>query len=91
MISLGLLLLILYTLATIDLVTLFDNQLSPKQIALMGTAIAFVGFATIHFPNTLLRRPHPIFWRAIMGVFTLYSFFMTFVFMHPAKEAREVF
>jgi len=74
-----------------DLVWLSDNQLTPLHIAILGTSVAFIGFAMIHFPNTLLRRPHPVLWRAVLAGFTLYAFFMTFVLMHPAKEARELF
>ena len=56
--------------------------------AVLGTVFAFVCFATIHFPNTIMIRPHPIFWRALMGLFTIYAMMITYIFLLPVEEAR---
>jgi phosphatidylserine synthase 2 len=34
-------------------------------------------------------RPHPIFWRCILGLFTLYGMFMTYLFLLPIEEVRN--
>ena len=57
--------------------------------AIIGTIFAFTCFASIHYPNTIMIRPHPIFWRAILGLFTLYGMFMTYLFLLPVDEARN--
>ena len=57
--------------------------------ALMGVGIAYLGFAMIHFPDTTMVRPHPLFWRAILGVISIYAFLMTYIFLLPIDEARS--
>lgn len=52
------------------------------------TAIAF---ASTHFPDSFIKRPHPVFWRILLGVMLCYSTFMTIVFMLPRDKARWVF
>ena len=56
--------------------------------ALIGTSFAFVAFGSIHLPNTIMSRPHPIFWRALMAVFILYAMFITYLFLLPTEQAR---
>jgi membrane associated rhomboid family serine protease len=41
--------------------------------------VGFVAFASIHYPDTIIKRPHPIFWRVLLGILSLYAFFMTYV------------
>jgi hypothetical protein len=53
--------------------------------------ISLLGFAATNFPDTLIRRPHPIFWRLIMGLLLSYSVFMTFILLLPLDKARYVF
>ncbi len=45
----------------------------------------------MHFPDTLIKRPHPIFWRIVLGLGTLYLLFLTYLFFQPLKEGRKVF
>jgi len=60
---------------------------SPKSRgAIFGTVFAYLCFASIHFPNTIMIRPHPIFWRIILGLFSLYGMFMTYLFLLPLSE-----
>jgi phosphatidylserine synthase 2 len=35
-------------------------------------------------------RPHPIFWRALLGLFSLYGMFMTYLFLMPVDEVRKI-
>lgn len=53
--------------------------------------ITIIGFASAHFPDTWIKRPHPVFWRILMGIQLCYSLLMTFVFMLPRDDARWAF
>ena len=56
---------------------------SPNQKAFWGAVAAFILFGCINLPNTLMIRPHPIFWRFLLSLLILYSFGMTYIFMLP--------
>lgn len=45
--------------------------------------LSLLGFAMTQFPDTMIKRPHPVYWRFIMGLMVAYSTFMTFVFLLP--------
>lgn len=91
--SLALLIIILNLLARSDFLSDTSTRLSmsPQYMigtvksrgAVIGTVFAFMMFSSIHLPNTIMIRPHPIFWRCILGLFTLYGMFMTYVFLLP--------
>lgn len=97
--SLALLILILNLLARSDFLATLAEQMthdSTRMIgsirsrgAVIGTLFAFICFASIHYPNTLMIRPHPIFWRAILGVFSLYAMFMTYLMLLPLEDVRQ--
>ena len=57
--------------------------------ATIGTVFVFLCFASIHYPNTIIVRPHPIFWRVVLGLFSLYAMFITYLFLLPIDEVRE--
>ena len=50
---------------------------------------AGVAFGSIHLPNTIMTRPHPVFWRALLACFVLYSMFMTYLLLIPVYNARQ--
>jgi phosphatidylserine synthase 2 len=52
---------------------------------------SFVIFAALHFPDTYIRRPHPIFWRILLGLHSLYLLFLTYLLFMPLQEGRKVF
>lgn len=56
---------------------------------MLGMIFAFMCFAAIHYPNTLMVRPHPIFWRVWLGLFSLYAMGCTYLFFLPVDEVRE--
>jgi phosphatidylserine synthase 2 len=56
--------------------------------AVFGTLFAFLCFAAIYFPNTLMVRPHPIFWRLVLGAMVAYGMFLTYLLLLPIDEAR---
>mmetsp|Transcript_13197 Transcript_13197/g.22381 ORF Transcript_13197/g.22381 Transcript_13197/m.22381 type:complete len:336 (-) Transcript_13197:248-1255(-) len=43
------------------------------------------------FPDSVVRRPHPIFWRIVMGAMLGYAMFMTVVLILPIDKARALF
>lgn len=46
---------------------------------------------SLHAPDTLIKRPHPVFWRIILGLLLCYSAFITLVFLLPHDKARNLF
>jgi hypothetical protein len=45
--------------------------------------ITLLAFASTQFPDSIIKRPLPVFWRIIMGALVGYSMFMTFIFTVP--------
>jgi phosphatidylserine synthase 2 len=59
------------------------------KAACLGALCAFLCFASIHYPNTIMQRPHPIFWRVVLGLFSVYAVFMTYLFLLPLKVVQQ--
>jgi len=57
--------------------------------AVIGAVLMFLAFASIHFPNTLIIRPHPIFWRVLLGIFSLYAMFITYLLLLRLEDVQE--
>jgi len=101
--SLALLLLILYVLSQRDYLeslaeslslTKGANQTTSSQDfkangANLGVCFAFICVGSIHLPNTLMTRPHAVFWRAILACYILYSMFVTYLLLLPVDQARQ--
>jgi len=51
--------------------------------AYIGVCFIFVVIGGIHLPNTLMSRPHVVFWRAIQACFIMYAMFMTYLLLLP--------
>jgi phosphatidylserine synthase 2 len=51
----------------------------------------FMAFASAYYPDTLIKRPHPIFWRMLLGVLSLYLMFMIYLFFQPLTQGRQLF
>ena len=66
-----------------------EREYLQKKGATIGMAMAFVAFSSIHFPNTIMTRPHALFWRMLLALFCLYSMFMTYLFLLPRDQARQ--
>ena len=65
----------------------FENFRWPILVC----SLAIIGFGSTHFPDSWIKRPHPAFWRTLLGVFLCYALFMTLVFLLPLNEARWIF
>jgi hypothetical protein len=57
----------------------FENFRWPLFFAFMS----LLGFAMTQFPDTMIKRPHPVFWRFVMGLMCAYSVFMTLILVLP--------
>ena len=70
-------------------VMLLEEKAALQQKgAVLGMCLAFVAFGSIHFPNTIMTRPHTLIWRAALALFCVYSMFMTYIFLLPRDQAR---
>ena len=94
---------ILYLLSSTDFLEVLAERLSMtgKEItdsarmqnfkrngANIGVCFAFICVGAIHLPNTIMTRPHVVFWRALQAAFILYSMFMTYLLLLPIDQAR---
>ena len=57
--------------------------------AMLGAIFAFLCFSSIHPPNTIILRPHPIFWRVVLGAFSIYALIMTYLFLLPLNQVQQ--
>ena len=69
--------------------TLQEKAELRKTGAVVGVGVAFVAFAGIHFPNTIMTRPHVLFWRVLLALFCVYAMFLTYLFLLPRDQARQ--
>lgn len=56
-----------------------------------AAVVGFLAFASIYYPDTLIKRPHPIFWRMLLGVLSFYMMCMIYLFFLPLNEGRKLF
>jgi len=73
----------------------FANTESPQsdvqneyRKAFFGMVCAFLAFGCIYMPNTLMVRPHPLFWRFCLCLQVLYAMTLTYFFILPVNTAR---
>jgi phosphatidylserine synthase 2 len=59
---------------------------SKKALCMM--IFAFFGFGACYLPDSIFRRPHPIFWRLIQAASILYLFLVIFVLFQERDQAR---
>ena len=50
--------------------------------------VATLMFSVVVLPDTHVTRPHPAFWRMILGLTFLYGLFMIYLTFLPLDEAR---
>jgi phosphatidylserine synthase 2 len=58
---------------------------------ILAAIFGFTAFASTQYPDTLIKRPHPVFWRVLLGVLSIYSLFMVYLLFQPLDEARRIF
>ena len=66
-----------------------EREAHQQKGAVIGMCMAFIVFGGIHFPNTIMTRPHSLIWRMLLATFCLYAMFMTYIFLLPRDQARK--
>lgn len=64
---------------------------SPLISAHLALIVATMMFSVVVLPDTHVTRPHPAFWRIILGLSFIYGLFMIYLTFLPLQEAREFF
>ncbi|KAG5509457.1 hypothetical protein JKF63_06767 [Porcisia hertigi] len=60
------------------------------KIGLCAASIVFIGFAAVHLPDSLIVRPHPVVWRAVLALGVLYLVFLTFMIFQDMETVRSI-
>ena len=60
---------------------------SKKGLKVM--TFIFIGYGALYLPDSIFRRPHPIFWRVIQAASILYLFFVNFLLFQNREQARN--
>ncbi|CCW64272.1 unnamed protein product [Phytomonas sp. EM1] len=63
---------------------------SDIKLGLFAAAFTFIGFGTVNLPDSLMVRPHPAVWRAVLACGILYFTFMTFVLFIDLKTVHQL-
>jgi len=48
-------------------------------VGLLISSLAIISFSAVFYPDSLYQRPHPIFWRIILGIATSYLILLWFI------------
>jgi phosphatidylserine synthase 2 len=56
---------------------------------LVGCLICIISFGCLFLPDSLFRRPHPVFWRFITSSALSYLLFVTLILFQGRDEARQ--
>jgi len=60
------------------------------KLGIFVCVLCICAFGSLFLPDSLLRRPHPIFWRFIMSVAILYLLLITFILFQDRDDARKL-
>lgn len=63
---------------------------SNVKFGLVGAIVSFLLFALLQFPDGLFRRPHPLFWRVVMGIGLAYMLLLVFLLFQTLDDARQL-
>ncbi|KJA23276.1 hypothetical protein HYPSUDRAFT_40085 [Hypholoma sublateritium FD-334 SS-4] len=61
-----------------------------RRVGVYAAIAAFLGFAMIQFRDGPFIRPHPSFWRIILGVNLLYELALVFLLFQDLNTARQM-
>jgi len=61
-----------------------------SKIGILACVLCICVFGSLFLPDSLLRRPHPIFWRFIMSIAILYLLFITYMLFQDRDDARKL-
>nr|ACH61779.1 phosphatidylserine synthase [Leishmania amazonensis] len=60
------------------------------KVGLSAAAFVFIGFGAVHLPDSLMVRPHPAVWRAVLALGVLYLVFLTFMIFQDLETVRRI-
>lgn len=60
------------------------------KLGLSAAVFVFVGFGTVHLPDSLMVRPHPALWRGVLALGVLYLVFLTFMIFQDLGTVRTI-
>lgn len=67
--------------------TTTGNFINDSKKGLIFIIFIFLAFGALYLPDSILRRPHPIFWRLILALSILYLFFTIFILFQNREQA----
>lgn len=68
-----------------------ENSVTSARNGVHAAIAVFLLFSAVQLPDGLFRRPHPVFWRVLLGISLLYLCLLVFIFFQPLDEARLFF
>ncbi|PWU90206.1 putative phosphatidylserine synthase [Trypanosoma cruzi] len=60
------------------------------KLGLAASAFSFIVFGVIHLPDSLLVRPHPFVWRAVLASGVLYVALLSFLLFQNLETVRAI-
>lgn len=88
--------LLLIFLASIGYVSFFRSYTeigsteANVKVGLVAAAIPLLTYGVLQFKNGIFTRPHPAFWRLVMGISLLYLMALVFFLMQSPADARHI-
>lgn len=61
------------------------------KLGLSAAVFTFIGFGAVNLPDSLMVRPHPAVWRAVLACGVLYLVFLTFLLFLDLSTVKELF
>eukprot|EP01013_Petalomonas_cantuscygni_P002106 TRINITY_DN12132_c0_g1_i1.p1 TRINITY_DN12132_c0_g1~~TRINITY_DN12132_c0_g1_i1.p1 ORF type:complete len:481 (-),score=93.16 TRINITY_DN12132_c0_g1_i1:242-1684(-) len=56
-----------------------------------AATVFFLFFCALHLPDGIMRRPHVVFWRVVLGLSVAYAMFLSFLLYLDLESVRSVF
>ncbi|KAG5483370.1 hypothetical protein LSCM1_04918 [Leishmania martiniquensis] len=60
------------------------------KVGLSAASFVFIAFGAVHLPDSLMVRPHPAVWRAVLALGVQYLVFLTFIIFQDLETVRTI-
>lgn len=67
-----------------------SNSVSNTKAGLIASVLIFLFFSMLQMRDGLFYRPHPAFWRVVMGAAVVYLVFMVWLLFQSPYDARHI-
>lgn len=67
-----------------------EHKGTTYRIALLVACVVFLGFACLQYPDTIIKRPHPVFWRFLLGIISIYCAVLGLLLCLPLNSGRRM-